>query len=289
MKPGLIAGLMGLLLAAACVAPPLAAACEMSPSARPESVSAYYELAELCIAVPPTQVSFDAQGEAFMLERVNAVRIDAGLPPLAWRDELRLPARFHSLDQAWNGTFGHDGAAGRTVSQRISALDRSLIRSTASENVAMVSGPFDPAIVVDMLQNGLFNSDGHRANMLNPDVTHMAVGLVRIRDRIVATQVFVRREGSFATPVPARVSGQILSGLDFDLTGWQSAGTWLAEPGNDEAPPIPSGDVQGPGDFLLRVRGELRLENGYRFIYLPGPDIELVADDARLPTLRRSP
>lgn len=270
--------------------PVSAMACELAPGERPEALSAYVTLAETCLEDPPTGAVYDDEGETYLFERVNAVRAQAGLAPLAWREEMRAPARFHSLDQAWNGTFGHAGSAGRSPSDRLSALDRSLIRSSASENVAMASGVYDPDTVVDMLQNGLFASDGHRANMLDPDATHMAAGVVRLGDTIVVTQVFARLEGRFHEPLAAHITPQALAEASFALSGgWQATGTWLAPPGEEAAAPVPADSVEGPGAFFLRVRGEQRMERGYRFIYLPGPDIELSGETAPEPALRRLP
>lgn len=270
--------------------PVSALACELAPGERPEALRAYIEVAQTCLETPPAGAAFDHESETYLFERVNAARIEAGLSPLAWREEMRAPARFHSLDQAWNGTFGHAGSAGRSPAERLSALDRSLIRSSASENVAMASGDHDPETVVDMLQNGLFASDGHRANMLDPQATHMAAGVVRVGDLVVVTQVFARLEGRFAEPLPARVTPQTLAAAGFELSGmWEPAGTWLARPEDEASSPVPAASIDASGAFLLKVRGEQRMERGYRFIYLPGPDIELVAGPDREPGLRRLP
>ena len=151
---------------------------------------------------------------------------------------------------AWTGTFGHEGAGGRSPFDRIAALDRSLVSSSARENVSRVGGDIDPAEVVDWIHDGLMQSPGHRDNILASDVSHLAVGVVALGDRFVTTQVFVGQVASLDPPLSVRLvdPGGVLASVSLP-DAWTFVGYAVAYPGGemarigDEAP-LASGDGQ---------------------------------------------
>jgi len=255
---------------------PAALACNLAPAERPSSVSGYVELASSCLDNLPSPARVDPSAEEEFAAKINAARGAAGLAPLTVRTELLPAARFHSLDQIWNGTFGHDGAAGRIPGERIAALDRTLLRSFSAENVAQASGDYNPEFVPRILHNGLMNSPGHRTNILSPHATHMAVGVVRLRDAWVVTQLFVAREGQLESPAPTAMDrvGQAEIGatlLDWTLHGLDSAPVEeTATFSNCQA------DCPVPNIAQLRAEGRRPLENGrgYRSIFLGGPSFD---------------
>lgn len=266
-----------LLVLFACIAlAPAALACNMAPAERPSTVSGYMALASSCLGNLPSPARVDPSAEEEFAANINAAREAAGLAPLAARTELLPAARFHSLDQIWNGTFGHDGAAGRVPGERIAALDRSLLRSFSAENVAQASGDYNPDFVPGILHKGLMNSPGHRKNILSPHATHMAIGVVRLRDAWVVTQVFVALEGQLESPAPTAMDrvGQLdirATLLDWTLHGLDSApveetATFLNCPS----------DCPGTHVAQLRAEGRRPLENGrgYRSIFLDGPSFD---------------
>ncbi len=264
--------LLSVLFGFAAMAQAEAAECNLWPDDRPAGLAAYHALAETCLAHPPGPAGFDPSAESRFLSLLNGERKRVGLAELQMREALRAPARFHSFDQVWNGIFGHEGAGGRKLGERISALDRRLIYRSSRENVAMVGGDFDPAAVPQMLHNGLMNSPGHRANILATDITHVAIGVARVQDRYVVTQVFADPEGEFAAPLPITIRFDQLTQAAFTLDRWLAR--HLALEGADghrvEAPQ----QVVGPHRVL--VRGETAPSNsGYRFIYLPGPAVAI--------------
>lgn len=227
--------LLSVLLAGVLALAAPAVACDLSPERRPAAVAGYMALAGTCLAAPPERYAFDAAAEALFAERVNAERRAAGLGPLIVSAELLPAARFHSLDLAANDLFGHAGAAGRDPFQRIAALDRTLLRLEARENVAMLAGRLPRAETVARLHDGLVRSDGHRANMLAGDLTHMAVGVVTRDGLTVVTQVFVAEIGRLPEPVPARLTA--LPALpEVPLGDWTPSGISLRRgerPGTD--------------------------------------------------------
>ncbi|MEO0818147.1 MAG: CAP domain-containing protein [Pseudomonadota bacterium] len=250
-----------------------AEACDLYPTTRPVDVTGYVEMATSCLNVPPEPARFDADAEAKFARDINAARRAEALAPLDVRADLLPAARFHSLDQIWNGTFGHDGAAGRTQGDRISALDRTLVRSFSAENVAMVSGDFDPEIVPNLLHNGLMESPGHRRNILAEDATHMAVGVARVRDAWVVTQLFARVEGELDRPAPTRITddGNALA-MQAQLNAW-SPHAVRAGPSTADAPDPCRANCPETRVSVIEVEGRRPLEvgQGYRAIYLSGP------------------
>ena len=79
--------------------------------------------------------------------------------------------------------FAHEGPEGDTVADRVTAAGYRY--SVVAENIA--AGQRTPDEVVD----GWMHSPGHRANILNPDVRQIGVGLNhRGRLGTIWTQVF---------------------------------------------------------------------------------------------------
>ncbi len=108
---------------------------------------------------------FDQQ----MLDLVNKERSKAGANPLKLNDKLDLAADEHTLDQATNNKMSHTGSNGSKFDDRIKG--DGYLFSFAAENVAV--GQKDPIQVME----SWMNSPGHRANILNPNLTEMGVGV----------------------------------------------------------------------------------------------------------------
>lgn len=195
----LILVLAGLLMAAP------ALACNMSIQSRPGLVAPYVEAARACLAAPSVGFSFDAELEAGFLRLVNEERAAHGLKPLSLRSELEAPARFHSLDMAVNGFFGHVGPDGREPDARIASLDRRAFADFSAENVATLSrtgGTLGAKFALKRLHENLMESPGHRKNILHPKATHAAFGVVRTRNGVWVTQLFLRVTGTLAEEAP---------------------------------------------------------------------------------------
>ncbi len=91
----------------------------------------------------------------------------------------------------------------------MAAFDRSALIEFSAENVAMVEvvgGRWNlQRKAVERLHSNLMNSPGHRANILNPDVTDVAMGVVRTESGVWVTQVFLELSGSLPAPLPVRM------------------------------------------------------------------------------------
>ena len=113
--------------------------------------------------------------EALLVSAVNDVRASRGLP------ELMLDSRLSGLAKTWSGTMATTGVLAHNAA--LSSLAPSVWR-TLAENVGV--GPS-----VGVVQNALEASAGHLANMVNPRVNAIGVGVVQSGARVWATQVFM--------------------------------------------------------------------------------------------------
>jgi uncharacterized protein YkwD len=107
--------------------------------------------------------------EARMLEMVNGERVAAGLRPLAADPELTQVARQHSADMFARGYFAHRSPEGRDPFERM--REANVRFSIAGENLAL-------APTLHIAHNGLMNSPGHRANILQRDFGRVGIGIM---------------------------------------------------------------------------------------------------------------
>lgn len=116
-----------------------------------------------------TQVTIDSAAEDKMLELVNAERKKKGLKPLVMDEKLRELARAHSRDMFARGYFAHVNPDGLDPFQRMKEFGIKFM--VAGENLALAPS-------VDLAHQGLMNSPGHRANILNPDFGKVGIGCI---------------------------------------------------------------------------------------------------------------
>lgn len=103
-----------------------------------------------------------------MIDLTNQRRAENGCPPLAANDRLHAAALGHSVDMATQDYFSHTSRDGSSMSDRIDRQGYAWRR--LAENIA--AGYPSPEAVVE----GWMNSSGHRANILNCDLTEIGVG-----------------------------------------------------------------------------------------------------------------
>jgi uncharacterized YkwD family protein len=119
-------------------------------------------------SLPPSE-SNDFEKRVF--ELVNEERQKQGLSPLSWSDSLAAVARAHSKDMNDRAFMAHENP------DRLSPFDRmknyGIRYSRAAENIA--AGQTSPEAVM----KGWMNSSGHRANILNPNLTTLGVGFYK--------------------------------------------------------------------------------------------------------------
>lgn len=144
----------------------------------------------------PERVRFDVAGEADgedvesvrreLLSLLNAAREEAGLRPLTEHAVVREVALVHSRDMVENGFIGHTSPTTGSPSDRVRGAG--LSSGLVLENIGRGYGARE-------IHRGLMESPGHRANIVNPDITHVGIGVVAQpeggRNAFVVTQVFI--------------------------------------------------------------------------------------------------
>lgn len=107
--------------------------------------------------------------ESEMIVMVNNERQSKGLRPLVVDSRLTAVARQHSTDMFQRGYFGHITPEGLSPFDRL--LQAHIDFLVAGENIALA-----PSLT--LAHEGLMNSPGHRANILDPQYGHIGIGIV---------------------------------------------------------------------------------------------------------------
>ena len=125
-----------------------------------ETVSLHYTV---------TEVRARSGLEADMLVLVNKERVKRGIPPVKPDPELSMVARAHSTDMFARGYFSH------YTPERKDPFDRMKLAGvkfhTAGENLAL-------GRTLKICHEGLMNSPGHKANILNPAFGRLGIGII---------------------------------------------------------------------------------------------------------------
>ncbi|SES72347.1 uncharacterized protein, YkwD family [Natronincola peptidivorans] len=122
---------------------------------------------------PPTENTSNARhaltaAEIEMVEYVNQARSQAGLRPLAIDVDLSYVARVKSKDMQDNNYFSHTSP---TYGSPFDMMRNFGIQyRAAAENIAINSS-------VRGAHNAFMNSEGHRNNIMNPNFTHIGIGI----------------------------------------------------------------------------------------------------------------
>lgn len=123
-----------------------------------------------------------------LLRMTNQMRQERGLDTLTLDPRLSDVALAHSQDMRTHDFVGHDSERTGSAKDRV---DRAGIRSgLILENIGR-------GYSAEQIHRGLMDSPGHRANLLNPDITHIGIGVVAEpeagRMAFLATEVFIRK------------------------------------------------------------------------------------------------
>ena len=103
-----------------------------------------------------------------VVDRTNAERARHGLRPLAVDARLTAAAQAHSADMVRRGFFAHESPDGRQVWDRASAAGYAYRK--VAENIAAGQRTAEEVV------RGWMGSPGHRANILDGDLTQLGVG-----------------------------------------------------------------------------------------------------------------
>lgn len=134
-----------------------------------------------------------AEAETRIALGTNEFRREQGHPPVSIDAQLAAAAREFASYMAGSGRYGHD-VDGSTPARR--AARQGYDPCIVSENIAMqfVSTGFSTDELGSALLYGWMDSPGHRANMLDADVTAMGVAIAyrEESDTYYAVQLFGR-------------------------------------------------------------------------------------------------
>ncbi|WP_230374114.1 CAP domain-containing protein [Pontivivens ytuae] len=152
--------------------------------------------------------------ERQMLDLVNEERTSRGLDPLELEQNLNEASEDHSAWMLDANVFSHTGTAGSSAGERMEDAGFDFSGSYAwAENIAYrsVSNPDQYDETVVLLHEALMDSPGHRANILNPDLDYLGVGIevgeFNGFEAMMVTQNFALTAGEVeldtGTPAPA--------------------------------------------------------------------------------------
>lgn len=137
------------------------------------ALSAVLVFAALTTQAAPSEVGHDRAAAAHMVTQVNEVRAAEGLAPLRRADDIDAVA------ERWSAQMAQD----RDMRHNPSFAEEICCWLQATENVAWSEPhrlwrPGDPVQrITDELHVALLHSPGHRANLLDPAVDEVGIGV----------------------------------------------------------------------------------------------------------------
>lgn len=148
--------------------------------------------------------------EHYLLELINASRAAEGLNPLTMELNLNQSAHDHSVWMSDNLTFSHKGVGDSKSSERMIDAGTEMgdgFNWGSGENIAAQSGYTSEndrgREQAELLHQNFMNSSGHRANILDPDYTHVGLGITygpmdyngSVRQSVIVTENFAYSNG----------------------------------------------------------------------------------------------
>ncbi|MBI3397047.1 CvpA family protein [Candidatus Woesebacteria bacterium] len=124
---------------------------------------------KVSISSDVSNLKVDEVSEAELFKLVNSERTQRGIPALTGDSKIVVVARNHAEDMWKRGYFSHYSPEGKDVGDRLSAAH--IPYSLAGENLAL-------APTVQTAHTGLMNSEGHRANILEPRFRKVGIGVI---------------------------------------------------------------------------------------------------------------
>ena len=120
------------------------------------------------------QLAPDQDAEQQMLELVNVERAKTGLDPLSFDEQLREVARSHSQEMLQSNYFSHNSPETGSPADR--AKQVGIRFQVIGENLAYAPN-------VDIAHEGLMNSPGHKANILDERYGRVGIGVIKSQYR----------------------------------------------------------------------------------------------------------
>jgi len=128
----------------------------------------------------------ESRAVTLMLNEINRLRAVEGLGPLTLSPELSAVCRRHSKDMAERDYFSHLDPDGLDANDRVRQAGLSCL---VSENIGVYRTDRIPmGRIISDLMDSFYKSELHRANMLNPYLTHVGIGFYQ--DACGASSIF---------------------------------------------------------------------------------------------------
>ncbi len=131
----------------------------------------------------------------------NEARRKNGLSNLEPDAMLKTKAREKCDDMLKKNYFSHTSPDGKTLKDRLLGEEPASMRTMyrAGENIYM-GAKFDYRVDIKtqarLIVDGWMTSPGHRKNMLDPNYTHMGIGVAARGKECYAAQIFSQRRSS---------------------------------------------------------------------------------------------
>lgn len=126
------------------------------------------------VSGPPEQPASLIYDEMRTVYLGNLARRDNGVPPLRWNAQMTEAARWFSWDSVENrpgGYCGHDDTLGRSPWERVPTF--------GYKGFVGAENAFCGYVTPEYAIQGWMNSEGHRANLLNPSFREVGLGYYR--------------------------------------------------------------------------------------------------------------
>jgi len=122
-----------------------------------------------------------SSAQRILLDSVNAERKAQGIPPLAWDEALALAARGHAAEMARQNSVAHVLPGEPSLPSRATRAGAKF--TWLSENVVSASN-------VNNAQAQFMKSPAHRANILDPDMDRIGIGVAQRGGQVFVVQDF---------------------------------------------------------------------------------------------------
>lgn len=140
-------------------------------------------------AAPPQPSTQPTVAEQYLFSAANAERTQRGLQPLRWNGDLHRAAVEHARMMAVRGAISHQFSGEPDLSTR--AKQSGARFNVISENVAEA-----PDAV--QIHAAWMHSPGHRANLLDPRVDSIGIGVISRAGELYAVEDFDRSFGNLS-------------------------------------------------------------------------------------------
>jgi uncharacterized protein YkwD len=162
-----------------------------------------------------------------MIEQVNQIRRDQGLPPYKLAEDVNVAAQWMAEHLSERRTLNHTDAMGRNPTERFAAFGGQPCYATGTRMVAenLAMGPSTAEGAVKLW----WNSEGHRNNMLDANLRTVGIGYANVNGYRVFALKIAFAEDALATIINYEQAETDSLTVDVYTYGTDAGGNKLAE------------------------------------------------------------